>query len=80
MRYDARCYFNVRSKSDISQLNLYRTEPTTKKWEKKLKSKNGYIGKQPGESVESLLKKKKKATVGRTCRKQKGFKPGMKDG
>jgi len=47
----------------------------------KLKSKNEYIGKQPGKSVESLLKKKKKkATVGRTCRKQKGFKPGMKDG
>ena len=28
--YDTRCYFNVRSKADISQLN-YRTEPTTKK-------------------------------------------------
>jgi len=25
-----RCYFNVRSKADMSQLNLYRTEPTTK--------------------------------------------------
>jgi len=37
----------VRSKSDISQLNLYHTEPTTKKWKKeKLTSKNGYIGKQ----------------------------------
>jgi len=45
----------------------------------KLKSKNEYIGKQPRESVESLLKKKK-ATVGRICRKQKGFKRGMKDG
>jgi len=31
IRYDTRCYFNVRSKADISQLNLYRTEPTTKK-------------------------------------------------
>ena len=29
----------------------------------------GNIGKQPGESVESVLKKKRKATVGRTCRK-----------
>jgi len=42
---------------------------------KKQKCKNGYaqkyrIGKQPGESVESVLKKKKrKATVGRICRK-----------
>jgi len=29
-RYDTRCYFNVRSKANMSQLN-YRTEPTTKK-------------------------------------------------
>jgi len=36
------------------------------------------IGKQSGESVESVLKKKRKATVGRICRK-KGFKPGMKE-
>ena len=35
------------------------------------------IGKQSGESAESVLKKKRKATVGRICRK-KGFKPGMK--
>jgi len=31
IRYDARCHFNVRSKADISQLNLYRTELKTKK-------------------------------------------------
>ena len=31
LRYDTRCYFNVRSKANTSQLNLYRTEPTTKK-------------------------------------------------
>jgi len=30
------------------------------------------------ESVESVLKKKKEATVGRICRR-KGFKPGMKE-
>jgi len=34
------------------------------------------IGKQSGESVESVLKKKKKATVGRIC---KFLKPGMKE-
>ena len=28
-----------------------------------------YIGKQSGESVESVLKKKRKATAGRICRK-----------
>ena len=31
IRYDTRCYFNVRSKANMSQLNLYRKEPTTKK-------------------------------------------------
>jgi len=29
--YNTRCCFNVRSKADMSQLNLYRTETTTKK-------------------------------------------------
>ena len=52
-----------------------RTEPTTKKWktEKKLKSNKTdmlrSIGKQSGESVESVLEKKRKATVGRICSK-----------
>ena len=32
IRYDTRCCCNVRSKDDISQLNLPRTEPTTEKW------------------------------------------------
>ena len=36
------------------------------------------IGKQSGESVESVVKKKKNATVGRTCRNGR-FKPGMKE-
>ena len=34
--------------------------------------------KQSGESVESVRKKKRKATVGRICRKE-GFKPRMKE-
>ena len=29
------------------------------------------IGKQSGESIESVLEKKRKATVGRICRKEK---------
>jgi len=36
------------------------------------------IGKQSMESVESVLKKKRKATVGRICRKGR-FNPGMKE-
>jgi len=53
---------------------IYRTEPTTKKWTtEKLKSKKTDMrrsnGKQSGESVESIMKKKRKATMGRICRK-----------
>jgi len=36
------------------------------------------IGKLPAETVESVRKNKRKATVGR-IRKKKGFKPGMKE-
>jgi len=38
----------------------------------------GSIGKQSGESMESVLKKKRKATAGRICRKGM-FKPGTKE-
>ena len=37
VRYDTRCYFNVNSKADISQLNL--PHGTTTKIEEKVKSK-----------------------------------------
>jgi len=59
---------------------IYSTETTTKKWRtEKLKTKKlkktdmlRSIGEQSGESVESLLKKKKKkATMGRICRKRR---------
>ena len=46
---------------------IHRTEPTTKTWEKKDMLRS--IGKQSMESVESVLEKKRKATVGRICRK-----------
>jgi len=48
--------------------------PKSEKKTGKLRS----IGKQSGESVKSALKKKRKATVGRICRKGR-FKPGMKE-
>ena len=72
-RYDTRCYFNVRSKADIASL-IYRTEPKTKKVEKEKKEKIDMlrsIGKQPGESMKSVPKKKRKAAVGRICRKRR---------
>jgi len=37
------------------------------------------IGKQSGDSAESVLKKKRKAAVGKICRKGRFFKPGMKE-
>jgi len=61
-------------KADMSQLNLPHGKSTAKQWKtEKLKSKKTdmlkSIGKQSGESVESVLKKKRKATVGRICGK-----------
>jgi len=58
------------------QLNLYRTEPTTKSGKaEKLKGKKTTmiisIGKQSRESVESALKKKRKAMVERICRNKR---------
>ena len=48
---------------------IHRTEPTTKKWKRDMLRS---IGKQSGESVGWLaLKKNRKATVGRICRKRK---------
>ena len=61
IQYDMRCYFNVCSKADISQLKLLHGIKT-KKVEKKEKTKKERmdmlrrIGKQSGKSVESVLK------------------------
>ena len=44
VRYDTRCYFNVRSKADMSSL-IYCMETTKKCKTEKLKSKNGYAQK-----------------------------------
>jgi len=47
---------------------MRHTEPTIKKWKtEKLKTRSN--GKQSTEFVESVLKKKRKATAGRICRK-----------
>ena len=59
IRYDTRSYFNVHSKTDISQLNLPHGTKL-KKWKReKLKSKKTdilrSIGIQSGESMESVL-------------------------
>jgi len=64
----------MRSKANMGQLNLPHGNLQLKKWKReKLKSKKTdmlrSIGKQSRESVESVRKKKRKATVGRICRK-----------
>jgi len=48
IRYDTKCYFNVRSKADMSRL-IYRTETTTKNCKtEKLKSKNSLTVRKSG--------------------------------
>jgi len=37
------------------------------------------IGKQSGEFVESVLRKKRKGCDGKDLQKKEGFKPGMKE-
>jgi len=67
IQYNMRSYFNLRSKGDISQLNILDGN-RLKKWKReKLQSKNGMfrsIGKQSRESMESVEKE--------------DFMPGMK--
>jgi len=62
----------VRSRADTRQLNLPHGTKL-KKWKReKLKSQKPdmlrSIGKQSGESMKSVLKKKRKVAVGRICR------------
>jgi len=45
IRYNTRCYFNVRSKADMSQLSLPHGNDNYKVKTEKLKSKNGYAQK-----------------------------------
>ena len=72
IRYDARCCFNVRSKADTSQLNLPRGNRQLKSGKtEELKSKKTDMLGSIGESVESVLEKKRKAAVGRICRKER---------
>ena len=72
----------MRLKADVSQLNLpHGTKLKSGKQKKTNKSKTDMlrsIGKQSGKYVEPARKKKRKATVGKTCRKGR-FKPGMKE-
>ena len=70
------CYFNVRSKADMSQLNLphgtnnkWKTEKSKKKLKKRTGSEVSVYSPDSGESVESVMKKRRKATVRRICRK-----------
>jgi len=65
--------FNVCSKAGISQLNLQHGINNLKWKTETLKSKKTdmlrSIGKQFGGSIHSVVKKKRKAAMGRICRK-----------
>ena len=69
----------------LTALLIYRTESTTKKWKTEKTKKTDMlrsISKQSGESVESVLKKNRKATQGRINLAEKEgfkFKPGTKE-
>jgi len=71
IRYDTRCYFNTYSKVSL----IYHVEPKTEKKTDKLRS----ISKQSEKSTKSVLKKKRKAAVGRIFAEKEGLKPGMKE-
>ena len=61
IRHDTRCYFNVRSKADMSQIKLQHETTTNSGEQEDKKVKTDMlrsIGKQSGESVESVRKKK----------------------
>ena len=66
--YDTGCCVNVRLKADTSQLkipheNQQLNSGKTEKPNSKKTGKLRRIGKQSGESVESVLEKQRKATV-----------------
>ena len=79
IRYDTRCYFNVRSKANMSQLNLphgNRQLKSVKTERKKNKSRKQICPEitvnSPGNPCSNYLSRKKgRATVGKICRERR---------
>ena len=76
IRYDTSCYFNVRSKADMSQLNLPHGNRQLKSVkQKKIKCNNGYAQSEVsansprGIRVINPEKEEREATVGRVWKK-----------
>jgi len=75
-RYDTRCYFNVRSKADMSQLNIPHGTNNTEKWKtEKLKSKKTDMSEvsvnSPENPCSQSWRRKGRAAVGMICRKER---------
>jgi len=74
IRHDTRCYFNVRSKADMSRLNLSHGNDNWKVYTGKLKSN----GKSLENPFTQSWRRKGKAAV-KDLQKKKEFKSGMKE-
>ena len=84
IRYDTRCYFNVRSKANMSQLNL----PHGNRQLKNVKTEKTKIRKQicpkitvnsPGNRCSKYLSRKKGRAAWERFVEKEGFKPGKKE-
>ena len=84
IRYDTGCYLNVRSKANMSQLNLaHGTDKKCKKNRKKTRSRkqicSGITVNSPGNPRSKYLSRRKEELQWERFVEKEGFKPGKKE-